>query len=279
MTINHAFIDLAERLAHRLGGPRVRTLHLPALHERPAAKDAEFCALELEEGAVGLSYLWLGDTAASLAAGDFVRALPGQTALAVAQGYASADPAARALAFAAINALSQLLFLRAGWTPPAAGSSIGGLVPAPGDHIGMVGLFPPLLSKITGSGARLTVLELRPDLAGERDGYRVTLDPAELATCSKVICTSTVLLNNTLDHVLRACRNAEHFAIIGPTAGCLPDALFAKGVDCVGGTQVTDLEGFRHALAAGEPWGRHARKYEIRRGEYPGADVLLGRVS
>ena len=35
-----------------------------------------------------------------------------------------------------------------------------------GDRVGMVGLFPPLVSRVLETGASLTVLELRADLAG-----------------------------------------------------------------------------------------------------------------
>ena len=67
-----------------------------------------------------------------------------------------------------MNALTRELFDRAGFVPPAATDSIGGLDPRPGEHIGMVGFFPPLVKQVTACGARLTVLELRADLAGAR---------------------------------------------------------------------------------------------------------------
>ena len=53
-TITDLYVALAERIAARLGSPRVRALHLPPPQEA-AAKDAEFCALELEDGSIGFS--------------------------------------------------------------------------------------------------------------------------------------------------------------------------------------------------------------------------------
>jgi uncharacterized protein (DUF4213/DUF364 family) len=141
----------------------------------------------------------------------------------------------------------------------------------------MVGLFPPLLKAVLASGARLTVVELRPELAGERDGWRVTLDAHELRGCNKVLSTSTVLLNETLDGLLAHCRHAERFAMIGPGAGCLPDALYARGVTALGGTWVEDVAAARAALASGQPWGHHARKFLLERDAYPGFDALLAR--
>ena len=277
-TIAQRFVVLSERIAARLAQPRVRALHLPP--PRPAAaKDAEFCALELDDGSIGCSYVLLDGVAPALWAGAGVPAVAGVAATTVAGGYAGSDPIARALGFAAINALSQSLFARAGWTPPAAGDSLAGTVPEAGEHVGMVGLFPPLVAPVLAAGARLTVLELDPALAGERDGYRVTLDPAALASCDRVVSTCTVLLNDTLDVVLAACRRARRVTVIGPTAGCVPDPLFERGVDAVGGRRVADASGFLAAFAAGERWGAFAAKYAIARPDYPGVERLLERAA
>jgi uncharacterized protein (DUF4213/DUF364 family) len=280
-TVAARYVALAERIAASLGSPRVRALHLPPPSDAQApaqAKVAEFCAVELDEGAFGFSYVWLDAVEPPLRARSRAAAFAGIDALDLARGFASADPTAKALGFAAINALSQFLFTRANWMPPHSEDSLGALAPARGEHIGMIGLFHPLLDRIATSGARLTVLELRPELAGEHDHCRVTLDPAELATCDKVVSTCTVLLNDTLDRVLAACRNARYFAIVGPTSGCLPDPLFERNVDAVGGRRVVDAAGFREAFRRGDKWGAFAAKYVIARPHYPGVDWLLDRV-
>jgi len=271
------YLELAEQISARLGSPRVRALHLPLLEGAPG-KDAEFCALELEDASVGFSFMRIDDTERLLRASAAAARCSGATALDLARGYAQNDPATKALGFAAINALSQALFSRAGWTPSETGDALGQLEPRKGEHIGMIGFFRPLVGRITEAGARLTVLELRPDLAGEHEGFRVTLAPGELADCGKVVSTCTVMLNDTLDAVLAACRQARHFAIIGPTAGCLPDPLFERGVDHIGGRRVVDVEGFRKAFCAGEKWGGYTSKYAIARSEYPGIAELLLRV-
>jgi len=272
------FVAMAERIAVRLAQPRVRALHLPP--PQPAtARDAEFCALELDDGSIGFSYVLLADVGTALRAGTVGPDLAGVAAMALARGYAAGDPRAKALGFAAINALSQSLFTRAAWAPPGAGDSLAGIAPEAGEHVGMVGLFPPLVAPVLGAGARLTVLEIDPALAGERDGYTVTLDPAALACCDCVVSTCTVMLNDTLDAVLAACRSARRVAVIGPTAGCVPDPLFERGVDLVGGRRVTDRRGFLDAFAAGERWGAFAAKYVIAPPEYPGCAWLLERAA
>src|SRR5574337_1664296 len=266
MTIARDFLHILRRCNEKGLLPAVRVLHLPPAGV--AGKAAEFCAVELEDGALGLSYVLLGDTLAALHAG--APGLAGMSALEVAQWYARHTGAQRTLGFAAINAVTRSLFDRAGFVPPPSTDSIGQLDPGPGDEIGMIGLFYPLVEPIVAAGARLTVVELRPDLAGQREGWRVTLDPAELAGCNKVLATSTVLLNDTLDAILGHCRNARTIAMIGPGAACLPDPLFARGITLMGGSWVRDRTGFLQALAAGESWSRHAYKFALTPEAYPG---------
>jgi hypothetical protein len=276
-SITTLYVALAERVAARLRHPRVRALHLPPARSA-TAKDAEFLAVELEGGSLGFSYVANGAAAPLTHDGPDASAVVGADAAALARGYAGSDPVSRALGFATINALTQQLFARASWTPPDAGDSLGDLEPAAGEHIGMIGLFPPLVARVGEARARLTVLELKPELAGVHEHYRVTLDPADLATCDKIVSTCTVMLNDTLDAVLAACRHARRFAIVGPTAGCFPDPLFARGVDSIGGRRVVDVQGFRDAFLRGEKWGAFAAKYVIARSEYPGVDRLLERL-
>lgn len=298
MKIAQEMLALLEKALKGAPVPRVRALHLPPAPWNDT-REGEFGALELDDGSLGLSYVLLGGLLDKLAAeahadqgarrpgagagipgahlvGASARGagLVGTDALAVARHWAGDDAALRTIGFAAVNALTRHLFDRAGFVPPAATDSIGGLAPKAGEHIGMIGYFPPLVNQVTASGARLTVLELRPDLAGARESFHITLDARELEACDKVLSTSTVLLNDTLDAVLAHCRNARAFAMIGPGASCLPDALFARGVTLLGGAWIEKPDAFKAALANGTPWGPHARKFALTRGDYPGIDAL-----
>ncbi len=269
--------EMLQTLAHALAGaapPRVRALHLPPA-PWDGSKDGEFGALELDDGSLGLSYVLLDASLAALASGGRGGGVAGADALGVARLWATGRGAERTLGFAAVNALTRHLFDRAGFTPPDATDSIGGLAPQAGEHIGMVGFFPPLAKAVTACGARLTVLELRPELAGTHDGFHITLDPRELEACDKVLSTSTVLLNDTLDAVLSHCTAASAFAMIGPGASCLPDPLFRRGVTLLGGVWIEQADAFKRALVAGQPWGRHGRKFALSRTQYPGLDALL----
>lgn len=279
-TIASELIALLERLfAHQ--PPRIRALHLPPA-SAAGSRSGEFCALELDNGALGLSFVLLDGTLMKLIAETNANpdghGLAGADALSVARWYGSESGVRRTLGFAAINALSRAFFDRAGYRPDSSTDSIGMLEPQPGEHIGMIGFFPPLVDRIVAAGARLTVAELNPELAGDADGYRVTLDAGELADCVKVLSTSTVLLNDSLDRMLASCCQAKVFAMVGPGAGCLPDPLFARGVSLLGGSWISDGPAFIAALRSGESWSAHSRKFAIAAADYPGVESLLAGV-
>lgn len=271
---------LADAAARLGSAPRVRALILPPLAAADGTHSGESCAIELDDGSIGLSYVLLGDELPRLHRN--APELSGADALALAAGLAASPAAdgglARTLGLATANALTAWLFARVGYAPPAAGDSIGAIAPRAGERIGMIGHFGPLLDTIVATGAQLVVVELRADLAGKRDGYTVTTDAAALADCDKVIATGTLLLNGTLARMRAAARRATRFALIGPSAGLLPDALFAAGVTDIGGSWVVNGPGFAQALRCGERRGRSARKFALAAADYPGLPALLARA-
>jgi uncharacterized protein (DUF4213/DUF364 family) len=283
------YLAQIETIAARMPLPRVRALHLPPAHPDEPCRDGtsghargEFCALELDDGSIGLSYVLLDDTLARLRQQPDSCGVAGVDALELARRYVTGRGIDRTLGFVCANAITRCLFDRAGFRPPDSGDSIGGMNPQPGERIGMIGLFGPLVPRIVDAGAQLTVIELDESAVGERDGWRVTTDATELEGCSKVLSTSTLLLNDTLDRMLGHCRNAQWFAMVGPSAGCLPDALFARGVTLLGGSWVEDRTAFIEGLVSGDKDNRKGRKatnkFALTAAGYPGFAELVDRL-
>jgi len=265
---------LLAQMATRMPLPRVRRLHLPP----PPAADrerGEFCALELDDGSLGLAYALLGDTLPRLRAASSVA---GVDTLALAREFDGSDPVRRTLAFAAVNALTRCLFDRAGYEPPRSADSFGGLDARAGETLGMIGYFAPLVDRLVARGAKLLVVELREDLVRDDGTVRVTTDAAELSRCRQVLATGTLMLNDSLDRMLAFCRGAERVSLVGPSVGGPPDPLFTRGVTLLGGHWVHDIPGFVDALRAGEPTGALAFKSSLVRADYPGWDALLRRA-
>lgn len=276
MTTTTDFVELAARADRALHLPPVTDLYCPP--GRGLGRDAEFLALQLADGSIGMAYTLLGDTLERLLASDLKEPL-GRAPLELARGYADRDPVARALGLAAFNAISHHVFRRANYAPETASDSLGAFGLVPGDHLGMIGLFRILVPRVRAAGARLTVLELRPELVETTADYEVALDPAKLAACTKIVATSSVLLNNTLDAVLAHGGQAREFALIGPSASGFPDPLFARGVTVAGGYRVDAPAALLRRARALEPWGDAGAKCAIRRDAYPGFDALIARAA
>lgn len=274
-----------DAIAQRWPHARVRRLHLPRRATDAGAHDAGFCTIELEDGAFGLSYVLLGDTLQTLLA-THGRAqdapLAGADAMALAQRLADGNGVERAIALAAINALTDSVWRRVGYEPPPAGNSLGDVVLGPQDHLGMIGFFPPLVQRVADAGGRLCVVEMNADMVARQRGRypNITIgqDRSLLASCNLVVGTSTMLINHTLDDMLAAAPLATRFAVIGPSAGLWPDALFERGVTLLGGTRVTDPRAFADALAVGGSWRSATRKFAIAREDWPGWQTLALRA-
>jgi len=78
---------------------------------------------------------------------------------------------------------------------------------------------------------------------------------------------------------LGKCSPKAQIAVIGPTAGFLPDALFELGVDLVGGSRIPDSDRFVENCKADQKWGKTAQKYCMTKGSYPGYRALVERAS
>ena len=118
--------------------------------------------------------------------------------------------------------------------------------------------------------ASLTIIEQEARFLREVGRFPITLDLAQLKDCNPVFITALTLLNGSLDEVLSHCSTSARIAVIGPTASCLPEPLFARGVEVVGGARVGLLTRFRQKLLAGQPWAETVAKYCIHRDQYQG---------
>lgn len=265
---------LVTSVAASLALPAVRRIYLPPAQEH-GEKSRKFGLVVLDDESTGFFYTLLGDDAAQ--ARSLVAEAP-RDVLALARWFADADGARRGIGLGAISAVSQALFRAAGFIPPPARNPLADLEPGGDDHIGMVGYFPSLVRHLRENRIPLTVLELDQALVQRLGHFEVTLDPARLHRCNKIVCTASTLINDTVDEVLAAVRHAEFAALIGPSADCLPEPLFARGLSLVGGSSVIDFTHMQAACESGADWGDSVRKYCLTPASYPGTEALLRRV-
>jgi uncharacterized protein (DUF4213/DUF364 family) len=276
LSIASDFVSITADIARRITMPSIRQVYIPEGGPNPV-RGAVFGLIALADDSTGFFFLRLGDTLERLKAEIDLRHLAGRNPMELATWFDSDDEVRKPLGLGAINAISQHVFRVADYRLDAATNTMGALAFTPTDHVGMVGFFPSLVGRLRKQGVPLTVIEKKPELVQKEPHYEVTLDPSALRACNNILCTGSTLLNDTLDEILTHCRSADHVAIIGPSAGCLPDPLFARGIDIIGSAVVTDLTTLLYQVRHNQPWGQAVGKYSIRKTNYPGLAALQER--
>lgn len=276
-TVTQDYLAIVDDLRRECALPKVKQVWLPPVRDTPE-KSAEFGAVILADDSVGLMYMLLRDTLPEIRRRFSPDIWEGMNPVELAQGFGEPDPVHRVLGLGAINAIGQHVMRRCNVALDTQTNSIASFDPQPEDRMGMVGFFPPLVERLRNQNIDLTVIELKAELVQQAPRFRVTLDPGALVGCNKILCTSTLLLNDSIEPILKSCAHADQVAIIGPGAGFLPDPLFARGIHTVGGNQVLDVEGFIARCEAEEKWGPSTQKYCLHRHTYPGYRALLERL-
>ena len=269
MEIRNELIELLLHVNEVVDVPAVSRIFMPEPTPSPD-RDSEFGIVVLEDGSAGLYYAWMGEAQKGMNQRYHVDDFIGSSPLDMLRLYQGQHEADRSLGMAAINAISQSVFRQAGLSLANAEGSMGALEITDDDHVGMVGYFPSLVRRLTEKGIRVTVIEKKKHLLHQGTKLVMTADPAALQSCTKVMSTASTLLNDTLDEILSCCGNASLVNLIGPTAGFLPDPLFHRGVSAIGGSQIVDVELAIRNISEKKGLGPAARKYLLKREDYPG---------
>lgn len=114
-----------------------------------------------------------------------------------------------------------------------------------GHTVVMVGAFPSFMDQLARRPCTLKVLELDPAAFPER--HRGLYVPAERAAevlpeADSVILTGSTLVNHTLDDLLALVPPHAFTALVGPSGGLLPDALFRRGIRLIATIRILDAE-------------------------------------
>jgi len=270
MSLKDEFRMMVTDLTATYSIPPITNIFFPPFCTGGQPKEAEFMALKLAGGATGISYVLLPDEKkedyTALQPSDFV----GQNPRGYALEFGNDDPVKEMISLAAINAICQQVMRQTNFPCDSATDSLGLLSVRAGDKLGMVGLFFPLIKSIKRAGADLVIIEKNEHLIQKYPELPITLDVSKLSTCNKVLCTSTTILNNSLDAILGHCAPDALVSIIGPTAGFFPDPLFNRGVDVVGGRVVNDGDLFLQLLREQKRWGAATQKICFQKKKYKG---------
>ncbi len=188
-------------------------------------------------------------------------------------------PMRKALGIAVVSALSALasdVCPQPGYTVTRGIDAVELLTVQESGNVVVVGALVPYLRTLKQARQPFRVLEMDPR----------TLKPDELPFYAPVeetdqvvpwadtlVITGTTLINGTLEHLLDLARPEATVVVLGPTVSILPDALFARGVEIVGGDVVTDPDRLLDILAEGGSgyhfFGKGADRIVTRRSPSP----------
>jgi uncharacterized protein (DUF4213/DUF364 family) len=276
VSISSDYIKIIESISDRLSIPRIKDIIVP--NKQSDQSISNFAAVALEDDTIGIIFINLTHDVKEMFFNLNSKNYKGIQASDLANMFESKDLFSKSLGLGGINAISQFLFKQSEFNYKHVSDSLGLLEIDQQDTVGMVGFFPPLVKHIERMGNKLIVIERKKDLLKVGLNWKVTLDPSELEYCNKILITSTTVLNETIDEILRFCKDADKISMIGPTAGFLPDPLFKRGIDILGGTQVIDSRLLLHSIKNNIKWAGSAKKYIIRKINYEGFERLLSKI-
>ena len=269
MSIFNEFLSIIDYICEKIEIPCIKTIHIPK--NKTSAKLADkskFGAIFLEDGTVGIVFLRLIDNFPEdlrrMIIKQYINSNPHEILLKIDPK----DEILKTIGFGIINAISQYYFKKVKFKFDFSSDGIEELKLNPGDHVGMIGFFPPLVKKIEELKIPLTIIEKKKQMIKKTSNWEVSLNPSKLKSCNKILCTSTTVLNDTIDEILIHTNNAEKFAMIGPTAGFIPDPLFNRKIDLIGGTHVKNSNLFLELLNQNERWSHAIQKYCIYKENY-----------
>jgi uncharacterized protein (DUF4213/DUF364 family) len=160
------------------------------------------------------------------------------------------DVGERVIGVATINALSQIV-LKSEHEGYAVmdGSVLDEIDIRPTDTVGMVGNIKPLVPAVRKKTANLWIFErgrslddsILPDTACEE-----LLPRADI-----IVITGSAIANGTIGRLLQLSENARTVGVVGPSASIIPDPLFKRGVDVMGGVIVTNPDRVMQIVAEG----------------------------
>lgn len=276
MSITSDFIKIIEKISDRISIPNIKDIIIPKKESNQ--KVSNFAVVALEDNTIGIIFINLTNSVKqeffNLKSDQYKR-IP---ALNLAKMFESKDLFKKSLGLGGINAISQYLFKKSQFSFEDVSDSLGLLEIDKHDIVGMVGFFPPLVKHIENIGSKLIIIEKKEELLKKAMNWNVTLDPSELNSCNKILITSTTVLNETVDEILKHCQAAQKISIIGPTAGFLPDPLFKRGINIIGGTRVVDPTLLVNSIQNNVKWAGSAKRYVIKKNNYIGYEKLLNKL-
>jgi uncharacterized protein (DUF4213/DUF364 family) len=166
-------------------------------------------------------------------------------------------PFAGVIRLAVLNALSVPFFEGGRYCVDTSGDLSG--IPSlfRNRRICMVGAIIPLLKKLKDLGpAEVTIIDRKKETREEAEaGYGIFVPPERtaetLARCETAVFTGAAIANGSIEELISLVPGDAAMAVVGPTAGFVPEPLFRRNAAMVGTVVVTDIDQALEVLCEG----------------------------
>jgi len=166
-------------------------------------------------------------------------------------------PFAEVIRLATLNALSVIYFESPRYQMDTSGDLSG--IPSLFENrkICMVGAIIPLLNRLKGiKTTQVTIIDHKKETQAESEiGYGTFVSPERtaeaLAECETAVFTGAAIANGSISQLIDLVPKDSAIAVVGPTAGFIPEPLFHRNVAMVGTVMVTDSNHVLEILAEG----------------------------
>ena len=139
-----------------------------------------------------------------------------------------------------------------------------------GSHTVIVGALVPYIKDLIKNNRSLSILELDPStLKGKELDYYIPPNRAHevVPKADYMIITGVTLINDTLEGLLKMTKPEAKVIVVGPTVSMMPNALFDRNADYVGGVEVTDPDNLLDIIGEGGSgyhfFGKQANKVVV----------------
>lgn len=222
-----------------------------------------FTGIKLSNGAGGISFTPIKEIPDAVccptSAGKIFHPLKtrGMKAKDVLKGLSSQEPLKVSAAIATLNALSSYCLSR-GWENKyhikMKMDATDVLTIPEGGSVAVVGAMVPVIQKLKRHSVTWWVIEKDSrTLKADELAHFIPINRTEEIICKAdmIIATGVTLINHTLENILQAANPDAEIIVLGPTASMLPDSMFQRGVNLVGGVWVKKTDQLLDVLSAG----------------------------
>ncbi|MFX1478201.1 MAG: Rossmann-like domain-containing protein [Promethearchaeota archaeon] len=172
---------------------------------------------------------------------------------------------------ATLNSLSQFIITIKNTYTKLKGDLLNYLSITKDTNVTVIGLIKPLIRKIQNLTNKITLIDDTIPISKEFSqlNFKRSIEQLEEEDflTDILICTGTVLINDTFEQILtRFGKKTPKIIIIGPSASMIPDILFDNGVDIVGGMEIFDSKATLRVLQEGggtKIFKQYGKKYNL----------------